>query len=194
MLSSKQQFFKRVFDVLIALVGLLLSFLLLLIFFLITSISTKSFGLFSQRRVGRFGKFFNMYKIKTMREFKDGRIFVTSFGKLLRKSKLDELPQLYNVLLGDMSLVGPRPDIAGYADKLVGEDRIILSVRPGITGPATLKFSNEEELLFNQECPLKYNNEVIWPQKVELNKRYIHEWNFINDLRYIWRTLIQLIH
>ncbi len=115
---------------------------------------------------------------------------VTKIGRFLRKTKLDELPQLWNVLIGDMSLVGPRPDVPGYADKLKGEDRIVLTVRPGITGPASLYFKNEETLLAKQNDPKRYNDEVIWPQKVKINRNYILEYSFKKDLMYIFKTII----
>ncbi len=114
---------------------------------------------------------------------------ITIFGKFLRKFKIDELPQLINVLLGDMSFVGPRPDVKGYADELKGKDRIILRVKPGITGPATLRFKNEEEILANQIDPLKYNDEVIWKEKIKINKNYIENWTLIGDLKFILKTI-----
>jgi len=135
-----------------------------------------------------------MFKIKTKREFSDGKVTFTSFGKFLRKTKLNELPQLFNVLIGDMSIVGPRPDILGYADVLEGNDRIILTVRPGITGPATLKFLNEEEILSKHKNPLEYNDTVIWPQKVEINKIYVQEWSLMKDFRYMYLTILQVFH
>jgi lipopolysaccharide/colanic/teichoic acid biosynthesis glycosyltransferase len=114
---------------------------------------------------------------------------VTIFGNFLRRFKLDELPQLYNVFIGDMSLVGPRPDIIGYADKLEGKDRIILTVKPGITGPATLAFRHEESILSNQDDPFTYNNEVIWLKKIELNRQYVENWSFKKDINYILQTI-----
>lgn len=159
--------------------------------------STKKLGLFSQNRIGKNGKIFKIFKIRTMKvdipkeDFitlkNDDRI--TPFGKFLRAYKLDELPQLFNVFFGDMSLVGPRPDVPGYADRLVSEDRIILSVKPGITGPATIKFKNEEDLLTKQENPKKYNDTMIWPEKIRINKQYIQEWSLINDIKCIVKTI-----
>uniref|UniRef100_UPI0025BFCAE4 sugar transferase n=1 Tax=Aquisalimonas sp. TaxID=1872621 RepID=UPI0025BFCAE4 len=102
---------------------------------------------------------------------------------------LDELPQLINVLKGDMSFVGPRPDVPAFADTLAGEDRIILSVRPGITGPATLKYRDEETLLAEADDPEAYNSEVIYPDKVRINREYVH-WSFWRDLLDIWRTVV----
>lgn len=193
MLSPIQQFVKRVFDVFFSIIGLIIVFIPILIFIIIASIQTTSFGVFKQKRVGKHGKLFTMYKIKSMdvdnnhsMQTNDERI--TRFGKFLRRTKLDELPQLFNVLLGDMSIVGPRPDIEGYADELLGEDRIILSVRPGITGPATLKFSNEERILAKEKDPVKYNDEIIWPQKVKLNKEYIEQWSLKKDVSCLMET------
>ncbi len=114
---------------------------------------------------------------------------ITNFGKFLRKTKLDELPQLFNVLKGDMSLVGPRPDVPGFADKLQGENRKILALKPGITGLATIAFKNEEELLAEQENPEQYNREIIWPEKVRLNKKYIEQYSFLLDLKILWKTV-----
>ena len=114
---------------------------------------------------------------------------ITISGGIFRKTKIDELPQLWNVLIGQMSFVGPRPDVKGYADKLQGKDRVVLSVRPGITGPASLKYKDEEELLTEQSNPEHYNNEVIWPDKVKINVSYVKNWSFIQDMRYIYQTV-----
>jgi len=137
-----------------------------------------------------------MLKIRTMTGEENGNYItmlndtrITSFGRFLRKFKLDEIPQIFNVLFGTMSFVGPRPDVKGYADLLRGEDRIILSVKPGITGPATLKFKDEESLLEKQENPKKYNDEVIWKEKIKINKKYIENWTFIGDVKYILKTI-----
>lgn len=194
MLSSKQQFFKRFFDVFVSFFCLLIFFIPMVFMVIVSRIQTNLPGLFIQKRVGKNGKYFYMFKIRTLKENKNHSLEElssksTGFGKILRKSKLDELPQLLNVLKGDMSLVGPRPDLPGYADKLQGEDRIILSVRPGITGPATLKYKNEEEILKLQENPQKYNDEVIWPDKVKINKAYVENWGFIKDIKYIYQSV-----
>ena len=201
MLSKKQEISKRLFDISLGMVGLIIFLLPMIFFYIIASFSTKSFGIFSQNRVGKDAKLFKLYKIKSMRVndltnhiTTANDLRVTKFGKFLRKSKMDELPQILNVLIGDMSFVGPRPDVEGYADKLMGDDKIILSVKPGITGPATIKFNNEEDLLAQQENPIKYNDEVIWPQKVSINKLYIKEWSLINDIRYIYTTVLRLSH
>ncbi|MDC9722307.1 MAG: sugar transferase [Urechidicola sp.] len=199
MLSQKQQISKRLFDISLGIIGLIIFLLPMIFFIIIASFSTKSFGIFSQNRVGKNAKLFKLFKIKSMRVndatnhiTSANDLRVTKFGKFLRKSKMDELPQLFNVLIGDMSFVGPRPDVEGYADKLIGDDRIILSVKPGITGPATIKFNNEEELLAQQENPIKYNDEVIWPQKVKINLLYIEEWSMMNDIRNIYITVLRL--
>lgn len=169
-----------------------------MICWLVASIDTRSNGLFVQIRVGRYGVLFRVFKIKTMRhnaeynttitQSDDPRI--TRIGAFFRKTKLDELPQLWNVLIGDMSFVGPRPDVPGYADQLESEARdLLLSVRPGITGPATLAYRDEEQLLARQANPQRYNDEVIYPDKLRINLDYIRHWRFRDDLRYIWKTI-----
>tara|TARA_B100000161_G_scaffold150219_1_gene107022 strand:- start:1452 stop:1865 length:414 start_codon:yes stop_codon:yes gene_type:complete len=118
---------------------------------------------------------------------------ITPFGAILRKYKLDELPELINVLLGDMSFVGPRPDVPGYADLLTGENRNILKLRPGITGPASIKYSNEEEILSNKENPIEYNNNVIYPDKVRLNLEYYYNNSIWLDIKIIFATLSKIL-
>ncbi len=115
---------------------------------------------------------------------------ITPLGSFLRKYKLDELPELFNVLKGDMSLVGPRPDVPGYADKILGKERQVLSLRPGITGPATLKYVDEETLLSQQPDPVKYNDEVLFPDKVRINLKYLEHQSFLLDLKIIFCTLL----
>ncbi len=195
MLTKKQQLVKRSFDIIVALIGITVFLLPIICLIFMATVIMGEFGLFSQQRVGQHAKLFTMYKIKTMKSntLDDANIIVDDsripwFGKLLRRTKLDELPQLFNVLIGNMSLVGPRPDIVGYADKLTGEDKIILSVKPGITGPATLKFRNEEDILKQQPNPKKYNDAVIWKEKVKINKDYIQNWSFLGDIKYIFKT------
>lgn len=201
MLTAKQKLFKRAFDVFFAFIGLVISFLPQVILVVLSSISTKSLGLFSQERVGQFGKIFKLFKIKSMKDVSESESSIaisenkriTNFGKFLRKSKLDELPQLWNVFIGNMSVVGPRPDVKGYADELSEEDKIILSVKPGLTGLATLKFFDEEKLFENQIDIKKYNDEVVWKEKVKLNKEYVKNYSFILDLKIIWKTLLLVI-
>jgi len=194
-MSKRDKIIKRIFDFTLAFIGLLLTWPIILIAWIIASIETKSNGMFSQIRVGENGKYFKIYKIKTMYD-KEGTTIttandsrITKSGKFFRKYKIDELPQLFNVLKGDMSFVGPRPDVPGYADKLVGEDRIILSVKPGITGPASLKYKNEEEILAKVANPKEYNDKVIWPDKVRINKEYIKNWSLKKDIEYIIKTI-----
>ena len=196
-LSIGQAAIKRSFDFTVALFGLLVTWWLVLVAWIAASIDTRSNGFFIQRRVGRNGKTFRVIKIKTMRpvaEFdttvtRRGDPRITPLGAFFRRTKIDELPQLWNVLLGQMSFVGPRPDVPGFADTLLGEERAMLSIRPGITGPATLKYRNEEELLVAQDDPEAYNRDVIWPDKVQINLEYIREWSLWNDCCYIFRTV-----
>lgn len=197
-LTWAQALLKRTFDVVLASAGLVAFGWLIVIAAAAATLDTGRNGFFVQRRIGRYGKPFSVIKIRTMREVAGvsttvtaaGDCRITRLGRLLRRTKLDELPQLLNVVRGDMSFVGPRPDVAGYADRLDGGDRVVLSVRPGITGPATLKFRDEEALLAAQPEPERYNREVIWPEKVRINRRYVENWCFLDDVRYIWRTLI----
>ena len=196
MLSQEQQITKRGFDIVFSFFGLIICFLPILILVIIATITTKRFGLFVQTRVGRHAKLFKIFKIRTMKHPNDENFItlrddarLSAFGKMIRKYHLDELPQLFNVLIGDMSFVGPRPDVAGYADLLQGEDRIILSVRPGITGPATLQFKNEDGLLSEQTDPKKYNDTVIWKEKVSINKEYITNWTLLGDINYLFKTI-----
>jgi lipopolysaccharide/colanic/teichoic acid biosynthesis glycosyltransferase len=190
--------FKRIFDFSSTLFGLiLLSPVYLAIAVLVKIKMPGGPVLFSQRRVGRHGKLFVMHKFRTMAVNHGGSSIsvkgesrITPLGAVLRKYKLDELPELWNILKGDMSLVGPRPDVPGYADKLVGDDRLLLSIRPGLTGPASMKYSNEEEILALQSDPQKYNDEVLYPDKVRINLEYIRHWSFWLDLKIIVFTLL----
>ena len=145
--------------------------------------------LFKQTRIGKNGVPFTIYKLRTIPE---GATIPNAWGAFLRKSKLDELPQLLNVLKGEMTLVGPRPDVPGYADLLQGDNRIILTLKPGITGLASLKYRNEEQLLAQQPNPKQYNDEVIWPDKVRINKWYASNRTFFIDLQIIFYTLIPI--
>ena len=196
-MNSWGRFVKRSFDITLSLVGIFFTWWIMLITIVLASIETKSFGLFTQKRVGKDAKIFFVFKIKTMKPIVGINTTVTTVndmritknGKFFRDTKLDELPQLFNVLLGSMSFVGPRPDVEGYADKLEGEDRIILSVRPGITGPASIKYKNEEEILAQQSNPKEYNDTVIWVDKVKINREYIENWSFKKDIQYIIKTV-----
>ncbi|MCH7785531.1 MAG: sugar transferase [Bacteroidetes bacterium] len=194
MLTRKQCIIKRIFDLTISLVLFLLLIIPLLLLTGIATMSTKQRGLFTQQRIGRYGNRFSIYKIRSLKGSEHLDILVikkseTGFGRWIRETNLDELPQLINVILGNMSLVGPRPDVPGYADSLQGEDRIILSVKPGITGPATIKYRNEDKLLMQQVNPKKYNDEVIWPDKVAINKKYIKNWSLQKDIGYLFASL-----
>jgi lipopolysaccharide/colanic/teichoic acid biosynthesis glycosyltransferase len=190
---------KLTFDKIIAFFGLLLLWpLFFVIAFLIAIKMPGGAILFIQKRVGKNGKLFLMYKFRSMRVGHSnspisikGENRITKFGAVLRKYKIDELPALWNVLKGDMSLVGPRPDVPGYADNLKGGDRLILKLRPGITGPASLKYSNEEELLANVKDPQRYNDEVIFPDKVKINLDYLNNWSFWLDIKIIFRTVFR---
>ena len=198
-LNLFEHFQKRTFDIFFSLIGLLATWWIILLSWLIASYDTKSNGFFIQGRVGRGGRIFKIIKIKTMRPTHlfnttvtiSGDPRVTSFGSFLRRTKLDELPQLWNILIGNMSFVGPRPDVSGFSDKLIGDDRLLLSIRPGITGPATLKYRDEERLLSNQKDPEQFNIKVIWPDKVDINLDYILNWSLFNDIKYIKKTIIK---
>ena len=190
-------FTKRGFDIVVSFLGLTFSWWLIFIAWIVATFETKSNGFFIQKRVGKDGKIFNVIKIKTMKKVEgvdttitsSNDVRITKSGKFFRDTKIDELPQLINVLIGDMSFVGPRPDVPGYADKLEGEDRIVLSIRPGITGPASLKYKNEEEILASQNDPKWYNDKIIWPDKVRINKEYIKNWSLKKDIEYIIKTV-----
>jgi lipopolysaccharide/colanic/teichoic acid biosynthesis glycosyltransferase len=192
------KFLKRLFDIVVSFMGL--SFLLLIIVacWVIAACQTKSNGFFLHERIGRNGHKFKVVKIKTMYDDRTGQRSsvtnatmsgITSSGRWMRRYKLDELPQLWNVLKGDMSFVGPRPDVEGYADKLAGEELLILQLRPGITGPASIKYKDEELTLSLVEDPINYNDEVIWPDKVKINLDYYRHNNIVMDLRYILKTV-----
>ena len=195
-LTRQQRFLKRSFDVLLSLVGLILFGWLIFFAWALATLDTRSNGFFTQNRVGLGGQLFRVVKIKTMRPDTTvtttvtctGDPRITALGRFFRKTKIDELPQLWNVLLGQMSFVGPRPDVPGFADLLEDEERAMLCLRPGITGPATLKYRAEEDILALQSDPENYNREVIWPDKVNLNIDYIRNWSLFGDIFYIVQT------
>lgn len=177
---------KRLFDFFVSFfVIIILSWIIVLIW-IISGIDTKSAGLFFQKRVGQKANLFTIFKFITINP-KTRRISI--IGEFLRKSKLDELPQLFNVLIGDMSFVGPRPDIPGYYDKLDGENSKILELKPGLTCESSLKYFNEEALLAKQKNPLYYNDTVIFPDKVQMNLEYYYNRSFLGDLKIIWKTI-----
>ncbi len=180
----------------------LLALVILLPVFIVIAIVIKAFSpgplFFRQKRVGRYGCIFTIIKFRTMMA-NDGSNTVTARndnritreGAFLRKWKFDELPELINVLTGDMSFVGPRPDVPGYADLLTGDNRRILSLRPGITGPASLKYYNEEEILAGVENPREYNDQVIFPDKVKINLEYLEKNSLCGDLKIIMYTVLR---
>lgn len=190
---------KRIFDVISSFIGIVLLLPIFLLVALAIKIGSDGPVLFKQKRVGRYAKTFFMVKFRTMVVEQDsgstvsvkGDKRITKVGAFLRKTKLDELPELWNVLIGQMSLVGPRPDVPGFADVLEGEDRKILELRPGITGPASLKYANEEQLLAEVDNPEKYNMDVIFPEKVRINLEYYYNQNFLLDIKIIFATIFR---
>lgn len=189
---------KFIFDRLMALIGLAILWPVLLVVAILIKVKMPGGPvIFKQKRVGRNGKLFTMYKFRSMTVGHGGSSVsvagesrITPLGAKLRHYKLDELPELWNVLVGDMSFVGPRPDVPGYADQLKGKDREVLKLRPGITGPASLKYRDEEDLLANQADPQRYNDEVIFPDKVRINLYYLHHYSFIKDIEMIFCTVL----
>lgn len=181
---------KRFFDIVLLLPSLLILCPILLLGYFFASVDTKSNGLFCQKRVGKGGKLFTIFKFKTMQTHTKK---ISSIGNFLRKTKIDEVPQLINVLKGDMSFVGPRPDVEGYYDKLEGENRKILELKPGITSLASIKYSNEEELLKMVNNPIEYNDEVIFPDKVKMNLDYYYNKSMVVDLKIIFLTIIKVV-
>ena len=197
---------KWLFDRSVALIGLIIISPVLLVVAILVRIKMPDGPvLFKQKRVGKDGRIFTICKFRTMSEGPSGSSVsvagesrITPLGAKLRHYKLDELPELWNVLKGDMSFVGPRPDVPGYADQLTGDDREVLKLRPGITGPATLKYRDEEELLAKVATdgiegytdPVKYNDEVIFPDKVRLNLYYLHHYSFWTDIQMLFATVL----
>ncbi|MBQ6724399.1 MAG: sugar transferase [Paludibacteraceae bacterium] len=189
--------FKWIFDRTTALIGLLFLWPVLLVVAILIKCQMPGPVLFVQQRVGRNGRLFCCHKFRSMTIGHNGSSVsvagesrITPLGAKLRRFKLDELPELWDVLIGKMSFVGPRPDVPGYADQLQGEDRIILTLRPGITGPATLKYRNEEELLATVADPQLYNDTVIYPDKVRINRYYAEHYSFAKDIQMIVCTVL----
>ena len=203
---------KYVFDRVVALIGLLFLWPVLLIVAIIVKVKMPGGPVFFvQKRVGKNGELFDCHKFRTMTVMHNGSTVsvagdsrITPLGAKLRHWKLDELPGLWDVLIGNMSFVGPRPDVPGYADKLQGDDRDVLKLRPGITGPATLKYRLEDEMISEfvaqkqkegdrrpiQEIAVEYNDNVIYPNKVRLNCYYYHHYSFIKDIQMIVCTVL----
>lgn len=203
---------KYIFDRIVALIGLLILWPVLLVVAILIKVKMPvGPAFFVQKRVGKGGKLFNCHKFRTMTVKHNGSTVsvagdrrITPLGAKLRHYKLDELPGLWDVLIGNMSFVGPRPDVPGYADKLVGDDCDVLKLRPGITGPATLKYRLEDEMISDyvaqkqkegdmrpmQEIAVEYNDTVIYPDKVRLNCYYYHHYSFIKDIQMIFCTVL----
>ena len=189
---------KYLFDRLASLVGLFCLWPVLAVVAILIRVKMPGGPvIFRQKRVGRHGRLFTMYKFRSMTVSHGGSSVsvagesrITPLGARLRRYKLDELPELWNVLKGDMSFVGPRPDVPGYADLLQGESRRVLLLRPGITGPASLKYRDEEELLATVENPQEYNDHVIYPDKVRINLYYLDHYSFVKDMQMIVCTVL----
>jgi len=203
---------KWFFDRLVALLGLLFLWPVLVVVAILVKIKMPGGPVFFvQDRVGKDGRIFRCHKFRTMRVKHNGSSVsvagdsrITPLGAVLRHYKLDELPELWDVLVGNMSFVGPRPDVPGYADKLVGDDRDVLKLRPGITGPATLKYRLEDEMISEyvasrqaagdtrpmQEIATEYNDTVIYPDKVHLNCYYYRHYSFLKDIEMIFATVL----
>lgn len=200
-LTAWQRTVKRSVDLFAASIGLTLATPVIAVAWVLAARDTGQGGFFRQERIGRDGQPFRIWKLRTMRSVvgvastataaDDPRI--TPLGRTLRAYKIDELPQLFNVLRGEMSLVGPRPDVPGFADRLEGDDRIVLSVRPGITGPATLAFRDEERLLAEQPDPEAYSRDVIYPRKVQLNRAYVEDYTLLTDLKCLFHTVRRVV-
>lgn len=203
---------KFLFDRIVSFIGLFFLWPVLLIVAVLVKVKMPGGpAFFVQKRVGKDGKLFNCHKFRTMTVKHNGSTVsvagdsrITPLGAKLRHWKLDELPGLWDVLIGNMSFVGPRPDVPGYADKLQGDDRDVLKLRPGITGPATLKYRLEDEMISEfvaqkqkegdtrpiQEIAVEYNDNVIYPNKVRLNCYYYHHYSFIKDIQMIVCTVL----
>jgi len=192
---------KRIFDILFSIIGLIFFAPCFLFISIFIKVDSKGPVFFLQERVGRNGVLFKIIKFRSMitdqnynstiTTVNDNRI--TTIGKIIRKLKIDELPELLNILIGDMSFVGPRPDVPGYADLLVGEDKLILKLKPGITSFASLKYINEEVILASVEDPISYNKEVIFPDKVTLNLNYYYNHNIWIDIKVIFATIFHIL-
>ncbi|MGP1447300.1 MAG: sugar transferase [Candidatus Limimorpha sp.] len=177
-----------------AFVGLIVTSPLLMMVAIIIKLDSKGPVFFRQTRIGQHGKPFKICKFRTMTNASGSYVTtsddprITPIGHWLRRTKIDCLSELFNVLAGQMSFVGPRPDVPGYADQLTGTDRNILLMKPGITGPASLKYRNEENLLAQQTDPQHYNDTIIWPDKVKINLEYQRHWTLCIDFRIIIST------
>ncbi|TDE29152.1 sugar transferase [Flavobacterium ranwuense] len=182
---------KRLFDIVISFTGLLLFGSIIFLSWIAVSIDTKKNGFFRQQRIGQFGNPFRIIKLRTISDSNMNINQISILGRWMRSSKMDELPQLWNIFVGDMSFVGPRPDISGYYDLLEGEDRKILELKPGLTSLASIKYANEEEILFKQINPLLYNDEVVFPDKVKMNLDYYYNHSVFGDIKIIINTIFR---
>lgn len=190
------------FDIVFSFIGIVILFPFFIVISLIIAMTSKGGVFYYQQRVGKEGRPFSCIKFRTMYAGceKQGTITtvsdnrITQFGKILRRYKVDELAQLFNVLLGTMSFVGPRPDVKGYADRLSGCERMVLSVRPGITGPATFFFRFEEQILSKVSDVNLFNDAVIWPIKIKLNMNYVRSMNIWNDFGFIAITIMPALN
>lgn len=190
---------KRLFDIVFSLFTLLLFFWVLLISWLLAAMDTHTNGIFLQERIGQFGVPFKIYKLRTIRtESHTGKKYISRIGQFLRRFKLDEMPQFFNVLKGEMSIVGARPDVPGYYNLLTGENLKILELKPGLTSLASLKYNKEEFMLQKHELPLVYNDNVIFPDKVRMNLAYYYNRSFSGDmlliLKTVWFTFLKKYH
>jgi lipopolysaccharide/colanic/teichoic acid biosynthesis glycosyltransferase len=191
------KFIKETFDYILASLALVFLSPLLLFISLVVGFTMGWPVVYTQVRIGQNGKPFKLHKFRSMKKVKSDTTVaareqnrITRFGRMMRKYKLDELPELWNIIRGDMSFVGPRPDVPGYADKLLGDDRVILQLKPGLTGAASLKYMHEEQILAKQQNPQEYNDQVIFPDKVKVNKKYMEKWTLWLDLKLIALTAI----
>lgn len=189
---------KYIFDRLFSLLLLVVLSPVILVIFILHKIKMpKGSFLYRQIRIGKDAKPFRIFKIRTLKDNSEALGTVTladderilPFGRWLRESKVDTFLELINILIGDMSFVGPRPDVPGYADKLEGDDRVILKMRPGLTGPASIKYRHEDRILAAQDDPQRYNDEVIWPDKVKINREYYENWSVWSDISILWKTI-----
>ncbi len=190
---------KRLVDLILSSLGLIFLSPIILLGWLASTLDLRKNGWFSQERIGQRGKPFRIWKLRTIApQVVDNTVFVPAenirkIGHFLRKTKIDELPQLWNVLKGEMSFVGPRPDVKEFADLLEGEERKILELKPGLTCMASIQYKDEEKLLSQQKDPLQYNKEIIYPNKVKMNLWYYYNQSFLLDLSILFKTLQTLI-
>ncbi|MBV8328653.1 sugar transferase [Chryseobacterium sp.] len=187
---NQYKYWKVILDFIFAIILAVFLMPLLIILFIIASVDTSSNGFFFQKRIGQYGKVFTIFKFKTIHGKKRT---CSKIGRLLRTLKLDELPQLFNILKGEMSFVGPRPDIEGYYDRLEGDDRRVLQLKPGLTCEASIVYRNEESLLKMQPNPLKYNDEVLFPHKIKMNLKYLEHLSLKNDAKILFKTLLIIL-